>query len=472
MKERFFESWTKRPAWLVGLLAISLVGWACVPAEVSRARAKLKAGDLAGADRIVRSGLRSHSDSLDLWILRLRIDLLRGQRADAVQALTKMHDLATWHEWDRVRKMVLAHTIWEALGHQDAVEAGLRAARRHPFDSLKERLEGILQKGSTVHRAMAAGALLHEEPSVIDLLDGFSRSTDSAVRLEVARGLRPPWSSALWRIVSRLAADRDERIREAALAAAMRHAKKGDARVLSLLEAHLDDPSGAVRSQAAYGLKRLGPARLTLLASADPELAVRLAVLWGRRKDRAFVEQQLHSDKPFVALRAAVALWKQGLVGPDQVVLHWMGDGQWQIRAAACNAASVMKGSAVACKAVRRALADKERRVRAAACSAALHLGCAKTEAHRVCRGLAQGRDESAAAAAWELARRKDDFGLGRLEALASKPGPARSAAMRFLASLRQGLASVMSCWVAGPWSCRLQAAQLLYEQFRLPSAP
>ena len=154
------------------------------------------------------------------------------------------------------------------------------------------------------------------------------------------------------------------------------------------------------------------------------------------------------------------------------MVLRWMGDGQWQVRAAACNAASSMKGSAKACKAVVRALGDGDRRVRAAACGAAFHLGCRKREAERVCRELSAGSDLPAAASSWELARRGLRPGLRRLESLASQPGPARWSAMRSLASLRKGLAALMSCWQSGPWLCRLEAARLFYEKFRQPPVP
>ena len=450
----------------------------CVPDAVPRARARLKAGDIAGAERIVRAGLERHGGNLDLWVLRLRIDLIEGKRADAVEVLHRIETLATRREWKRVRKMVFAHTIWEALGDDRARTLGLDEARRYRFSTLRARLDAILTKGEPAQRAAAAGALLHTNPDAERVLAQLAASRDDGVRLAVAHGLSAPWSAELWQLVVRLSHDPNPEVRGAvleSLAASMAGSRKPGKwmqEILALLLANLRDPSGPVRAAAARALKKLAPQRLSRLAAADPELAVRLAAVRAGRRDRGFLLAQAHSDRPFVALRAAVMLWKSGVMGGDDVVSRWMADGQWQVRAAACNAAVVMKGSKKACKAVEQALGDRDRRVRAAACGAGLHLGCDESRTLAVCRGLASGTALPAAAAAWDLARRGRSWGLGRLEVLARHPGPGRLSAMRSLAMLKKGLPALMSCWRTGPWRCRMAAARLLYENFRQPSVP
>ncbi|MCD6497492.1 MAG: HEAT repeat domain-containing protein [Deltaproteobacteria bacterium] len=443
--------------------ALALSG--CTPSAVGRAWKRIHAGDLPGARRTVLVGLHRHPTSLDLWVMRLRVGLLGKDFKDAGLSYLKIRKRASRRERRRATDMLVAQTLWIALGTPRFKLRAVRLARDMRLPGLEDRIEPLLDDPNPLVRVLAAGALRKKNKTARHLIRSLAFHASPAVRREAVAFVPPPWDQEAWRILTKLLSDPDPEVRRAA-AAVCGHAKghENRAHAVSLLIEVLSDPVGMVRAEAASTLRRWRRSgSWMLLARTDPHLGVRLASVGSSPKDLRVVMQ---GSDPYLALRAAVRLWNRGDHRSDQVLVRWARDRQWSVRAALCNAAGSMRGSSVAKKVVRSLLTDPHPWVRLSACEAAFHLKVARRLARTTARALAQRpADATAVEAAAVLARWDNDQSI--LEAMASKVGPWQISAIRHLGPFRSSVGAVVDAWAKGPWPVRLVAAEVLRRHMR-----
>jgi HEAT repeat protein len=477
------------------LLCCGLGGLGTVAAGCSKVAPKawraLRTGKLKKADRMVTRELKRDKRSTELWDLKLRIDLIKRDWASAQKSYAALHKLISANERRAALELLVAQTLWAALKcKQPAVaEKAARLARDLDVSGLEEVLLDLREQGSARMRARVAGALWPGRFEGFLQLMKLSHHLSAAVRAEVAAGLaQKPESPKAFDLLARLVKDGAPRVREAAvdaLGAVDPKQKKLFFRAVELLVGVLLDPVGSVRAAAARHLARWGRRvgwKWVKRALSDPDMAVRLSSVRALKKqkvDRAQYLELADAKDVYVALRAAVALAERknetkGAVRKAllekiaAVLLRAWADKQWNVRAAALNAASSMKGVAQAAALIEKGLADPHRRVRLAAGRAALNRKVQREKAKKVLLALMQKKDAVAASAAHVLARKKAKKAVLRLKKLAVSGTPSgRRTALRALGDVRKGQRAVVAAWAKGPWAIRLAAAAVLQRRFR-----
>lgn len=450
----------------------------CSGQATSKGWAALRRGDLAGAKRIVRQGLRENPDSEKLLDLKLRVDLLIRDWKAAAATYEKLRPMVYEREELAARRLLVAQSLWGGLKQKEVTlrRSAARAANALGVSGLNVALRKAVEDPDPLVRVYANAALLPQNFDGWLGLMKLSHSPKGEVRRAAAETLEKISDrSYVFKTLTRLAEDPDPQVRSMALrslASVSQKKRRLFHRALKLLVSALKDPAGPVRAEAASLLARFkGKVRVEWVRETlkDPSLAVRLAALRGLKKEKK-TEKELRAvakgDDLFLALRATVTLSKRGFQeGCGAVLERAMASKDWAVRAAALNAASSMKKCPQAPKAVARGLEDTHPRVRLAAARTALHSGWSKSEAEKVGRGLMKGPGVVAVGAAEVLAKAKVEGAAARLETLAvdALPTP-RKRAMVALGRLGKGRKSVLKSWAKGPWPVRLAAARVLWR--------
>ena len=480
--------WFVRFGWAAPAAAILVLGGGCQPAAVENAWKALRAGKLEKAERVVDQGLKKHRDSLALWDLKFRICLLKRDWRNCPRMFKQVRrydsNAARWG-----LDLMVRQSLWAGLKCKKAAvrRRSARLARDLRVTGLKKVLREALSDQDARASALAAGALWTRDEEAREVMRKLMHHPDPHVRQELAAGLgrRPHHRFAAELLLEKLAKDAHPGVRVEALSA-LGKVRPGKATVFrkavrALLYASRD-PSGWVRAEAVHQLVQLRRPSMwpqVKQSLSDPHLGAQLAGLrllkrsrLGREKSRSLVG----SDNIFLALRAAVILARRTAPGfrPGDLVMAGAvlkragEDPRWDVRAAACNAASSMKGFRSARQAVYWGLVDRHPRVRMAAARTALTLGESRDKAIKTLRALISERPELAVSAAHILALRRIPDGIGALKRLATsgRTGQKRSAVV-LLGSLRKELDTVLSGWASGPWSVRLAADRAMWKWWR-----
>lgn len=480
--------WHVRFGWVALAPAIFALASGCQPAAVEKGWRALRAGKLGKAEAVVDRGLKKHRDSLALWDLKFRICLLKRSWRNCPKVFRQVRR----HDSNAVRwglDLMVRQSLWAGLKCKKAVvrRRSARLARDLRVTGLTKVLREALSDRDARASALAAGALWTRDEEAREVMRKLSRHPDHLVRQELAAGLgrRPHHRFAAELLLKKFAADAHPGVRVQALSALgkvrPRAAPVFRQAVRALLHASRD-PSGWVRAEAVHQLVRLRRPGLwpqVKQSLSDPHLGARLAGLRLLKRSRLRREKcrvLVGSKDIFLALRAAVILarrrapgFRPGDLDLARAVLKRAGeDPRWDVRAAACNAASSMKGFRSARQAVYWGLVDRHPRVRMAAARTALTLGESRDKAISVLKALITERPELATSAAHILALRRIPFGIGALKRLATsgRTGQKRSAVV-LLGALRKELDAVLNGWASGPWSVRLAADQALWKWWR-----
>lgn len=441
--------------------------------EGRRAEALLDRGDYAGARRAAEDGLgRAPRDRL-LWQVRMRAMLGAGDARGAVELYASWRDLRGSDDPAALRALART-TLWQALrGRSPALQvAAIQAVERIEIEDLAIEVAQLVPSDDDQVAAAAAAALLSAHPDaprvVVDLLG----SSDPVARALAVDGIgRKAGVHARADLVPMLA-DRDPRVRRAAVIAVGRFAEDGDLDRLAGLAT--GDPDGSVRVQALRVLAaRDASARIELArkAAADPFLGARLAAVdllarAGGATALALLADLAGSDDLSLALAAEAARMRAGLV-PDSrgsALERALAHGRWTTRVAALAAAyAAPRERALA--AAGRAIVDRRAEVRLAAARLLLHLGQVERARQEMSAALVGPDAMLRLDAAVDLARRSDPRAVAVLDRLARSRAPeVRTAAIAAHANpprITGGLVAALADPVA---ELRVAAAERLLE--------
>jgi hypothetical protein len=384
---------------------------------------------------------------------------------------------------------MVQQSLWAGI-KSSKVKVRRRAARivrDHNITGLDRVLAKTLKHDDPVTAALAAGVLWTRKARARTVVKKLIRHPDPAVRQALATGLglRPhrKWAAGL--LTRHFSEDRNPAVRARALAALGKvrpgHGAVFTAAVRTLLAA-TRDANGYVRAEALAQLARMKRPDLWPQVRArllDSNLGARLSVLRVLRRSRLRRTQcrlLARGKDLFLALRAATVLARKadpGFVAADRelaasVLKRAGGSDRWDVRAAACNAASAMKGLSAGRQAVLWGLDDRHPRVRLAAARTALSLQTSMVKAIQTLKALVRTRRDLAPAAAHILALRQVPYGLKSLMRLARRGlSSQKEVSVAMLGSLRKGLPSVVHAWAHGSWSLRLTADRVLWQWWR-----
>ncbi len=452
----------------------------CSPRFAEQGWNALNRGELDKARKAAQRGVKQHSNSRDIWDLKLRTDLLSKDWDSAVESFKNVRRLARnrTREKQAARRLLAAQTLWAGLVHEDVSvrRASAKTAARLGADGLQKTLSKVTRDEDRFVRVYAYAAMLPETFEGWLGLMKLSHDLDPLIRqAAVANMARVAERDYAFDVLLRLAEDPNPCVRSAALnsiAAVTPKDRNKYPRALTILLDGLKDPAGRVRSSAAFHLSRKKPGAKVNWAEnmlQDPELSVRLAafrVLEKRDLSKELLKDLARSEDLYVAFRASVSLVRRRILEDcGYAIKRGISSTDWRVRVAALNAASSMRKCSDAADITAEGLKDPDPRVRMAAARAAFKINRYEKEALSVLLEALKGTDKNAVRAAELLALENRKEGLKRLEELPLEGDVnARIRAVEVLGRLKKNEDAVLRSWAEGPWDVRLAVVSVLWN--------
>lgn len=428
---------------LIGLLAVALLATAAtacgsVPAGARRAERLLQRGEYDEAEKTADDELARYPKDPTLWRVKIQAAMGRGDNAQAAESYATWRNLRGGDDRKMLRSMAKT-TLWQALRTPSAsINAkAIQIIERLEIQALADEVAKKVLDDNDLVAAAASVALLRSNPAAPRVATDLLASEDPEARAIVVEGIGRKIKGRARLDLLPLLADRDERVRRAAvIAIGKMNVKADDVRLRAIASR---DPKGVVRAEALRALagRKDSDALTTATAAlADSYLGARLAAIEIlRRADSAAVpelEKLTASDDSFVALRAAVALKQTTGRANLTPVNRGLEADAWTVRVAALAALVELADESAARQRLSAALRDQQAEVRIAAARALLGMGT-DAQAHGVLVvELDSDREDVRLSAAIELARQRDARGVQALAALVrSEDSQTRAAAVR-----------------------------------------
>ena len=416
-----------RHAFALLALALCAVTPACASTAARCAQSAYDRGDYTGAARLADAGLAKEPGDGDLWRVRIRADLARGDARSAVAAYKRWRG-GRGDDADTLRGIAF-DTLEQALAspaRQVQVQA-IQIVEDLMIEDLSQPVAEQMADEDDVVAAAAAVAVLRAYPQAPQVATDMLASEDADARAIAVAGIARKVGLRAVDDLRHAAADPDPRVRRAAVAGL---AGAGDPATLDLLRTLAQrDPAGDVRASAILALARTKQAAFAPIASAalaDPYLGARLAAveLYAAIGDRAAVDRLLTGADVAVAIRAARAARDRNPTGAAAAIDRGLADAEWTVRAGAVNVLRSVVDDAGALARARRAVADAELEVRLAAARVLAAAGQRAEAAAVFTAALAAAlapTDPTRVQAAIDLARLDDARGVAALSELAER---------------------------------------------------
>lgn len=458
------------PGRFVLLIVIACAGCGGASAAVRRAEQHIARGEYDEADRIADDGLAHNRRDAELWHIKMRAALGRGDNDRAVDLYgqwTKIHG-----QDDHVALRMMAKTVlWQALRAPSApIQAGaIRLVERLELEDFAQDVAMLIGSESDAVSAAAAVALLRSHPQAPHVATELLHSEDPAVRAIVVTGIgRKVGSLARDDLVATLA-DPAPAVRRAAVGAVA--GLRDDADTAALLRLARSDPDGQVRAHALRAVATRQPApdvAFVRAALADEYAGARLAAieLVVRRDDDAayalLAEIAAGPDRS-LAFRAAVALHRAGKPPVADVIERGLTATEWTVRAAALNAMADALPRDRALALAGSAIVDPRIEVRLTAARVLRRLGQEARARAEFAAALASPQPSARLSAALDLLRLRDDRGLAVLTELGtSSDDSVRSSALQAHLSIGRLSPAVVAALADDVADNRLIAIELL----------
>jgi hypothetical protein len=359
-------------------------------------------------------------------------------------------------ELDQTTAVELARAVAARELRSSQGEAAVRRIQQvracaHPLVAiLRDRARRLDEAG-----AEATMLLLetNREPAA-PLAERYADATDGAWRAVAARAALAPRQAELRR---RFMVDHDERVRRAALRAALAAGDTDDLELL--LEASRLDPDPVGRSLAARAAGGIGGARVALAlkdywARADETTRLSIVQGWampatfgaGGREALVWVAETQGALPAIAAADALVSGGEDSAAIGTAVLLRSIREGTREERRLAVRLAPLHDPEV--CKELKRAWADPDREVRVMALARLLYDRDAQAAARSELRKLARGRDRIALQAGAALAAAGDGSVSEQLRRL-TREGSSHRRRVAALALLRLGLYSAAATALA-----------------------
>lgn len=461
---------------LGAVLAVVLFG-ACAgtPPNARRAETLIAQGQFAEAEAIADQELGRTPKHPTYWRLKIRAALGQKNASKAVTAYQDWRVARGGHDSTALKIMALT-TLWQGLRvpSVDIRVGAIAAIERHKIERLADAVGELLADDDDVVAASASIAVLRGHPQAARIAGELLHSDVARARAIIVAGLGQKVGSAARDDLVAAMADRDAGVRRAAVSAIGSFKDPGDVQTFIALAG--SDPDGATRATALRALVgRSLPAVIDRAATslADDYLGARLAAIevLGKARATAPLANAAAADDLFVALRAAIALGKDGapVAAVPGLIERALKDEAWSVRAAAINALDKLLSAQSAMQRLRAMGTDPREEVRQAAARVLALLG-AKDEARpQFLAGLRSQSEDIRLDAAIDLARLGDapseTAAESTLDALMKSANPTvrvrAAAAHLYVGRPTDGLVAALADEAP---AVRLAAADILYE--------
>lgn len=358
-------------------VACALVG--CRVSPAARNATKLyDQGDFAGAAEAADRGLATDRGDADLWRVRLRAELARGDRRALAELYAGYTSAAGGSDVDAalLRELAVA-TLGQGLTSNSSVVriAAISAVERFEIEQLAKGVMAQLDHTDDSVVATAAIAVLRGHPQAPQIADAMLTSPDVRARAIVVAGIGRKVGAPATRELLAAARDSQPQVRAAAISAVV---NLDDTETASAILAGVTDPSDEVRraSLTAAARRKLGDAReLARTAGNDASFSVRVAAIeLLRGADLREELGRLRNDKDIrLALLAASAL--RGEPQNEDLLRKATSHQLAAVRADAATHAEALVGRAQSLAWVAPMLKDPDPKVRLAAARASDYAG-------------------------------------------------------------------------------------------------